>query len=527
MTERTAIIIGAGPAGLTAAYELLERTDIRPVVIEADSIVGGIARTVEHAGNRIDLGGHRFFSKSDRVMKWWQNILPLQRAPSGDSRVKVTYQNRRRWIDLPPDGPDPDDDDDVMLVRSRDSRILFRGQMFDYPLSLSLTTLRKLGWTATARILASYLKAQISRHRPELSLEDFLINRFGRELYLTFFKSYTEKVWGVACSDIPAEWGAQRIKGLSLGAVLKHAVSRVRSVSQSTAQKKTETSLIEQFLYPKYGPGQMWQSVAERVVAAGGEINLNTRAVSLEHERGEVRAVSMQRADGTVEKAACDFVFSTMPVCDLIAGIEPSAPDEIRDIADGLIYRDFITVGLLLSQVTVDGGTTGSKLAQALPSNWIYIQEPHVQVGRVQIFNNWSPYMVADPDTVWIGLEYFCNEGDALWVKDDPTLAALAAQELKEIGLADPEDVLTSVVIRMPKTYPAYFGSYERFDRIRTYVDGFENLFLIGRNGMHRYNNQDHSMLAAMVAVDNISSGRMAKEAVWEVNTESDFHEER
>jgi protoporphyrinogen oxidase len=527
MTKRTAIIIGAGPAGLTAAYELLERTNIQPIVVEADDIVGGIARTVEHKGNRIDLGGHRFFSKSDRVMNWWQAILPLQRASSSELTVEVAYQNKRRWIDLPLDGPDPSTDDDVMLIRSRDSKILFRGQMFDYPLGLSLGTLRKLGWTATRRIFASYLKAQVSQRQPEESLEDFFINRFGRELYLTFFKSYTEKVWGVECSDIPAEWGAQRIKGLSLGAVLSHAISRARSMTQSVTQKNTETSLIEQFLYPKFGPGQMWQLVAQKIIAARGEIRLNTRAIALEHEQGEVRSVSVRQSDGSVEKIVSDFVFSTMPVCDLISGFKPVAPAGICNIADGLVYRDFITVGLLLSKVTVEGGTTGNSLAQVLPSNWIYVQEPHVQVGRLQIFNNWSPYMVADPDTIWIGLEYFCNEGDALWVKTDTAIAELAAEELREIGLAVPEDVLTSVVIRMPKTYPAYFGTYEMFGQIRDYVDGFKNLFLIGRNGMHRYNNQDHSMLTAMVAVDNIASGSLSKESVWAVNTEADFHEER
>tara|TARA_Y100001960_G_scaffold97899_1_gene105281 strand:- start:153 stop:1736 length:1584 start_codon:yes stop_codon:yes gene_type:complete len=527
MTERTAIIIGAGPAGLTAAYELLKRTNIRPIVVEVDNIVGGIARTVEHKGNRIDIGGHRFFSKSDRVMNWWQEILPLQRAPSSNHRFAVTYQNKRRWIDLPPDGPNPDIDDVVMLVRSRDSKILFRGQLFDYPLSLSFTTLRKLGWASTTRILTSYLKAQMCQRQPEESLEDFFINRFGRELYLTFFKSYTEKVWGVECSDIPAEWGAQRIKGLSLGSLLKHAVLQLPMMTRSITQKDTETSLIEKFLYPKHGPGQMWQCVADQIIAAGGEIRFNTRAIWLEHERGKIRSVSVRQSDGSIEKIVSDFVFSTMPVCDLIAGFQPKAPAKIRNVSDGLIYRDFITVGLLLRKVTVGDGTTGNRLAQVLPSNWIYVQEPHVQVGRLQIFNNWSPYMVADPDTVWIGLEYFCNEGDSLWARKDSALAELAAEELRAIGFANPEDVLTSIVIRMPKTYPAYFGSYESFDQIRTYVDGFQNLFLIGRNGMHRYNNQDHSMLTAMIAVDNIVSGNLAKESIWVVNTEADFHEER
>ena len=527
MTEQIAIIIGAGPAGLTAALELIERTDYKPVVIEADDVVGGIARTVEHEGNRIDLGGHRFFSKSDRVMAWWQRMLPLQRAPDDESGIEITYQNKRQWIDLPSDGPDPDVEDEVMLVRSRVSEILFMGQLFDYPLSLSLSTLRKLGWNATARILASYLKAHLFPHRPERSLEDFFINRFGWELYATFFKSYTEKVWGVACTDIPAEWGAQRVKGLSLWGVILHALSRMRNATRSIAQKETETSLIEQFLYPKFGPGQMWECVARKVTAAGGEIRFGTRAVSFHHRDGRIDSVSVRRPDGSTENLSSDLVFSSMPVCDLIAGFEPSAPAPVCDVARDLVYRDFITVGLLLRRITAGGGGTGRDLSRILPSNWIYVQEPHVQVGRLQFFNNWSPYMVADPDTVWIGLEYFCNEGDELWIQDDAALSALAAAELNAIGIASPDDVLTSVVIRMPKTYPAYFGSYGEFDRIREYVDGFDNLFLIGRNGMHRYNNQDHSMLAAMVAVDNIASGSMAKENVWAVNTETEYHEER
>jgi len=527
MTERTAIIIGAGPAGLTAALELLERTEFKPIVVEADEIVGGIARTVEHEGNRIDLGGHRFFSKSDRVMAWWQRILPVQRAPDDGSAIEITYQNKQRWIDLQADGPDPDVEDKVMLVRSRVSQILFCGQLFDYPLSLSLSTLRKLGWIATVRILASYLKAHLIPRRPEKNLEDFFINRFGQELYATFFKSYTEKVWGVACTDIPAEWGAQRIKGLSLWGAVLHSLSRLRSATRSIAQKETETSLIEQFLYPKFGPGQMWECVAERVIAAGGEIRFGTRAVSFHHGNGRIESVVVRQPDGTTEMMSADLVFSSMPVCDLIAGFEPDAPARIRNIARDLVYRDFITVGLLLRQVAAGGGTTGRELSQVLPNNWIYVQEPHVQVGRLQFFNNWSPYMVADPDTVWIGLEYFCNEGDELWGQDDDALSRLAAAELKAIGIGSPDDVLTSVVIRMPKTYPAYFGSYGEFDRIREYVDGFDNLFLIGRNGMHRYNNQDHSMLAAMVAVDNIVSGTMAKDNVWAVNTETEYHEER
>jgi len=516
---RIAVIIGAGPAGLTAAWELLERTDIRPIVLEAGDDVGGISRTVEFEGNRMDIGGHRFISKSDRVMGWWRNVLPLQGSPEGG--LEITYQNKRRWVELPKDGPDPDTVDDVMLVRRRVSRILFRGKFFDYPLSLNLTTLRNLGFVATLRIGVSFLKARLLPVRPEITLEDFVVNRFGRELYATFFRDYTEKVWGVPCGEISAEWGAQRIKGLSLTGLVKHAVSALWRKS-SVEQKSIETSLIEQFLYPKHGPGHMWRRVTEMVIDKGGEVRFGTCVAGIEHQGGRVTAVRL--ADGG--KVAADYVFSTMAVRDLIAGFEPKGPAAVHEVAEGLIYRDFVTVGVLLDRIELGGGATGADLADRVPDNWIYIQEPGVKVGRLQIFNNWSPYMVADPMKIWIGLEYFCDEGDDLWRLEDEAMGTLAAAELAEIGIARPDAVLATKVIRVPKTYPAYFGSYDRFHLIRDFLDGFENLFPLGRNGMHRYNNQDHSMLTAMVAVDNIVAGVHDPDALWSVNAEAEYHEE-
>jgi protoporphyrinogen oxidase len=528
MPDKTAIIIGAGPAGLTAAYELLEHTDYRPIVLEATDDVGGLARTVNYKGNRIDIGGHRFFSKSDRVMEWWENILPFQAPEGGDGALEITYQNSSRAVSAARPVADPDTTDLVMLVRPRVSRIFFQRQFFPYPISLSVGTLRKLGLKQTIRIGFSYLRVRVAPLREERSLEDFFINRFGRELYLTFFKDYTEKVWGVPCDQIKPEWGAQRIKGVSMGAALWHAVRSLFVSDASIAQKNQETSLIERFLYPKYGPGQMWQEVTRRVRERGGEVHLQREVVRI-HVAGErVSGVDVRDAtSGAVTRLDGDAVFSTMPVRELVRALDAPIPDDVARVAAGLAYRDFITVGLLLNKLKVRGEPRPGMPAGLVPDNWIYIQERDVKIGRLQIFNNWSPYMVRDPGTVWIGLEYFCNEGDELWRMSDEEFARFAAHELVHIGIIDQADVLDSVVIRVPKTYPAYTGTYDEFDRVRAWLDRFPNLFLIGRNGMHRYNNQDHSMLTAMTAVENLRDGVVAKDNVWAVNTEDDYHEER
>lgn len=528
MSTKTAVIIGAGPAGLTAAYELCTRSDIRPIVIEASCYAGGIARTVNYKGNRIDLGGHRFFSKSDRVMAWWTDLFPIQgRAPHGSETIQLGYQHQRRTLDYPPEGPNPDQYDDVMLVRSRVSRILFDGQFFDYPLNPSLKTFSQLGWMRSLRIAGSYVKALISPVRPERTLEDFLTNRFGRQLYATFFRDYTEKVWGVPCHRIPAEWGAQRIKGVSVANLLRHAVQRFRRPAGDLAQKTTETSLIEQFLYPKYGPGQLWEKVATLVQERGGEVRYATRVMGLHYADGRVLSVEVRDVAGKTVTLEGDWFFSSMPIRELVAGLTPPAPDTVQEVARGLPYRDFITVGLLLTRLRLNGEVTARELHERLPDNWIYIQEPDVKVGRLQIFNNWSPYLVADPETIWIGLEYFVNVGDALWSMPDDELFRFAAGELEHIGVIDQGDILDHVVIRMPNAYPAYFGTYDRFGELRDYFDCFSNLYLLGRNGMHHYNNQDHSMLTAMTAVDGILSNTDVHRALWNINAEDDYHETR
>jgi len=517
MPERRAIIVGAGPAGLTAAFELLERTDIRPIILEATQDIGGISKTVNYRGNRIDIGGHRFFSKSSRVMAWWNKILPV------DSLAEQAKGRDRLWSSTyTPDMK-------AMLIRERVSRIYFLRKFFDYPVTLSLKTILNLGLVRMMRIGLSYIGSMIFRIHPERSLEDFFINRFGRQLYSTFFKDYTEKVWGVPCSQIKPDWGAQRIKGLSITKALLHAaLKRLPGRKRDTiAQATTETTLIERFLYPKLGPGQLWEEVAHRVRQKGGQILAGFKVVGMRREGQKVRELLALDADGRTRTFSGDFFFSTMPIQELIAGMEPSPPDDIRRIAAGLQYRDFMTVGLLVKRLLIRNETKIPTEGGLVPDNWIYVQEREVKVGRLQIFNNWSPFLVAKKEHVWIGLEYFCSVGDSLWSMSDTALQQFAISELASIAILDPSDVLDSTVLRMEKTYPAYFGTYEDFDCVRDYCSGMENLFLVGRNGMHRYNNADHSMLTAMTAVDNIIAGVLSKENIWAVNTEQEYHEEK
>ncbi len=524
MRTETAIIVGAGPAGLTAALELLTRTNIKPVVLEKSHDMGGISRTVNYKGNRMDIGGHRFFSKSDRVMQWWQNILPLQ--ATADVEHHLAYQGQARNLAAPKaQGPDPDRDDRVMLIRQRVSRIFFLRKFFAYPISLNADTISKLGVVRIARIGLSYLKSVAFPIKNERNLEQFFINRFGNELYRTFFKSYTEKVWGLPCNEISAEWGAQRIKGLSIKKAITHFIQQRLRRRTDIEQKNTETSLIEQFLYPKYGPGQMWEEVARKVVELGGEVLTGYDVVALQAEGRKVQSLTaVNPATGERRIFDGDYFFSTMPIKELARAFDGSVPAAVREVAEGLIYRDFITVGLLLRKLAISDGENGNG---RLMDNWIYIQEPDVSVGRIQIFNNWSPYLVTDSANVWIGLEYFCYETEPIWQQSDEQMIELAVSELVKMNMIERPDVLDATVIRVPKTYPAYHGSYADFGRLRDYFDQVENLFLIGRNGMHRYNNQDHSMLTAMTAVDNIIEGRVDKSNIWAVNTEEDYHESK
>ena len=505
MSRETAVIIGAGPAGLTAAYELLTRTHIVPIVLEKSTYMGGISRTVNYKGNRMDIGGHRFFSKSDRVTNWWLSHMPLDEGASANAETPMAQSA-------------------TMLLRSRKSRIYFLRKFFEYPMTLSPQTVKNLGLVRTFKIGCSYLYSSLFPPKQIHNLEEFFISRFGRELYKTFFQSYTEKVWGVPCNQISAEWGAQRVKGLSITKTVLHAVKKIFKGAGDAKQKGTETSLIERFLYPRLGPGQMWEIVAQKVIAKGGQILTNFNVDKIRVEGDRVRGVAGADAGGRRYDFDGAYVFSTMPVKELVASLDCNVPVNVAEVSGNLGYRDFITVGILAKKLVVKDPADPVGL---IKDNWIYIQDPDVLAGRLQIFNNWSPFMVKDPDTVWIGVEYFCKESDDFWKRSDEELAALAKHELEKIGILRQCDVLDSTVARMEKAYPAYFGSYDRFAEVREYLDRFENLFLIGRNGMHKYNNQDHSMLAAMTAVDNIVAARLDKTNIWEVNTESEYHEEK
>ena len=504
------VVVGAGPAGLTAAYELLERSkDVRVTVLEESDVIGGISRTVVHGQNRIDIGGHRFFSKSKEVNDLWAKLMPVQGAPSKDDRLLG------RDCRVEEGGPDPEREDRVMLRRRRVSRIYYLRHFFDYPISIKPATFIAMGLIRTWKAGWSYLCSAFFK-RPEKSLEDFYINRFGRVLYSMFFEDYTEKLWGVHPSKISPEWGAQRVKGLSLWKALLNVF-----IPKGGAK---ETSLIDEFVYPKKGPGQLWELLAADLRKRGVEVRLNAKVTKVNAEGGKVASVGL--ASG--ESVPCDAVFSSMPVKDLVAAFGETAPRDVVKIASELPYRDFITVGLLVDRLAIPNRTKLKTVGNIVPDTWIYVQERDVRMGRIQIFNNWSPYMVDDVERhVWIGLEYFCSEGDAFWTMSDGDFIEMATGELRRIGvLGEGEPVRDSVRIKIRKAYPAYFGSYAEFGKVRSFLDAFPNLYCIGRNGQHRYNNMDHSMLCGIEAARAYVNGS-DKSAVWNVNTEEEYHESK
>ncbi|MCE5188023.1 MAG: NAD(P)/FAD-dependent oxidoreductase [Eubacteriales bacterium] len=517
MKQKTAIIIGAGPAGLTAAYTLLKETDIHPIILEESDFIGGISRTAVYRNNRMDIGGHRFFSKSDAVTALWNELMPVQGAPAKDDKLLG------RQKPLAEGGPDPETEDRVMLVRDRVSRIFYLGKFFDYPISLKPQTIANMGFRRTMQAGFGYIHAAIFK-RKETSLEDFYINRFGKPLYGMFFEDYTEKLWGVHPSQISPEWGAQRVKGLSL----MKAIFSVLLKPFQKDQKKQETSLIEQYIYPKKGPGQYWETMAQRILEMGGEIRMSEAVVGI--ETGENNAITAVHTNKGGQRATypADVFFSSMAIKDLVAAMGEAVPANVREIAGGLPYRDFITVGLLLRKLKIQNQTQMKTVGNIVPDCWIYVQERNVRIGRLQIFNNWSPYMVDDLEhTVWIGLEYFCTEGDAMWNTPAEDFIRFATEELVKIGVIEQEDVLDATHIRVKKAYPAYFGTYAQFDKVRAYLDGWSNLYCIGRNGQHRYNNMDHSMMTAMEAVRLYKEGSSDRSAVWNVNTEEEYHEQK
>ncbi len=520
--KKKIVVIGAGPAGLTAAHELQNKGDYDIVILEATNKIGGISQTAKHKGNRMDIGGHRFFTKSDRVMKWWLDKFPIQGKPAYDD-IKL---NRDIPLSKAEDAPDPAVDDRVMLYRNRISRIYFMKTFFNYPITLNMDTIKKLGIVKMMKIGFSYFWIKLFPKK-EISLEEFFINRFGKELYLTFFKNYTEKVWGIPCSEIEPSWGSQRIKGLSITKLISHFFRQKFTTRKNIEQKDTETSLIEQFLYPKHGPGSLWEAVAEDIENEGAKIIMESQVTGLSLENGDIKKIRYKKSDGSESEIEADIVVSSMPVRDLIDSLGSVVPEDVKKVSDGILYRDFMTCGILLKKLKIKNESGINTINNLVPDNWIYIQEPEVKIGRLQIFNNWSPYMPEDINNVWIGTEYFCEEGDELWSKSDNDFAEFAISECKKINVIAPEDVIDHCVIRVKKAYPAYFGTYKSFHVIREYLDTIKNLYPVGRNGMHRYNNQDHSMLTSMNAADLISIGSYDKTSLWEVNAEEDYHESK
>lgn len=459
------IIIGAGPAGLTAAYELTKNGH-SPLVFESGRLPGGIARTEEYKGYRFDIGGHRFFTQVAEIEQLWQEVL-------GDEFLKVP----------------------------RLSRIFYQGKFFDYPLNLK-TTLSNLGASESLLIFCSYLRGKIAPHRREENFEQWVTNRFGDRLYRTFFKTYTEKVWGIPCTEIQAEWAAQRIRGLSLISTLRNAIFGGNNVK----------SLISEFDYPRLGPGQMWEHFTRKVEAGGGKVLFNHAVSELHHANNRILSVTIKNGSGGKSTFSANHYISSMPITHLVQSLRPAAPAEVLEAARNLRYRALILVALMVR---------GEKL---FPDNWIYVHTPKVQVGRIQNFKNWSADMVPEADHSCLGMEYFCSEEDALWNLNDADFLKLAERELEELGLITRGAVFDGKVVRQPKAYPVYDADYKKnLDVLREFLTQFTNLQTIGRNGMHRYNNQDHSMLTGLLAARNLLD---ENHDLWNVNTERSYQEE-
>lgn len=517
--KKKVVIIGAGPAGLTAGYELMKQSDEYEVIIlEASEEIGGISRTVKFKGNRMDIGGHRFFSKDTRVTKWWENIMPLQAKPAYDDKCLCKKKK------IAKQGPDPEKEDRAMLLRQRVSRIYYNKKFFDYPISMKMQTIKNMGFITTVKAGFSYLRSCIIK-KNETSLENFYINRFGKVLYSMFFEGYTEKLWGRHPSKISADWGAQRVKGLSVIAIIKDMLSKI---FPGKKDRQVETSLIEEFVYPKFGPGQLWEITAQEFENMGGKLYKNSEVVKINATEGKVKSVTYFN-DGKNVEVEADIFISSMPIKDLVLAWEgEEIPKNVNRVAAGLPYRDFVTVGVLVNKMKIKNMTDMKTLNNIVPDCWIYVQDTSVKLGRIQIFNNWSPYMVNDIDkTVWIGLEYFCNEGDEFWNMSDEDCARMAINELVKIGVIDKKDVLDSHRERVKKAYPAYFDTYNELDVVIDFLNAHDNLFCVGRNGQHRYNNMDHSMVTSFESVRNIINGVTSKDNIWNVNTDAEYHEEK
>lgn len=470
-SKKNVVIIGAGPAGLTAAYQLCKEK-VPSVVLEKDNVVGGISRTVNYKGYLFDIGGHRFFTKVKAVDEMWREVL-------GEKKF---------------------------LRRSRLSRIYYNRKFFFYPLKAT-NALLGLGIFNSLLLLCSYMKAQVLPTKNESTFEDWVSNRFGKRLFNTFFKTYTEKVWGIPCSEISADWAAQRIKGLSLLSTIKNAIL----ASQKDNDGEVIKTLIDAFDYPEKGPGQMWEMVADKIQARGSTLKMESCVEKIEWKTNRITALEIGTNGNRELVPGSDFI-SSMPIRELVRKMSPKPPKDVIRAAELLAYRDFLTVSLIINQ------------ADLFKDNWIYIHDSAVKVGRIQNFKNWSPEMVPDPNKTCLGLEYFCFKGDGLWNTPDDELIELASNELETLGLVKKKDIEDGAVVRMPKAYPVYDSVYaEALETIKSFLADFKNLYLVGRNGMHKYNNQDHSMLTAMLAVKNILG---ANYDIWSVNEDKEYHEE-
>lgn len=528
-------VIGGGPAGLTAAYELQKHPDqFHVTLFEESGWIGGISRTAVWHGNRMDMGPHRFFSKSPEVNRWWEEILPVQGSPAKDDILSG------RDVRVNPGGPDPEKTDEVMLVRRRLSRIFFEGKFYDYPISLKAETFRNMGLLNSVKCGLSYAKTAF-RKLPEDNLENFYINSFGRQLYSMFFESYTENLWGRHPREIDASWGAQRTKGLSVSGIFIEAAGKLLHMKN----RQENTSLIGEFKYPKLGSGELWEITAGKIRERGGDIVMNARVTGLLQKDGRICSLQYETG-GEIRTHRADIVISSMSLKDLAEAMN-DVPAEERRIAEGLPYRSYMILGVLVKKLALKdrgrktarrGGTvrtvrtvrTGSaSFGGRLPDSWIYVQDRSVRMGRFLIYNNFSPYLLKDPEnTVWIGLEYFCDEGDSFWNQGEEAFTKRGIDEMLRIGLIRKKsDVLDTHMEKVKKAYPACFDTYEEIDRLKKYLDSVENLYCVGRNGQHRYNNMDHSVMTGLEAAKCILCGSSDRSAVWNVNTEKEYHEEK
>lgn len=474
------IIMGGGPAGISAALKFAENGGFEVIVFEAENNLGGISKTLEYKGNKIDIGPHRFFSKSDEVVECWKK------------------------------------NDDTLLTKDRCTRIYFLNKFFSYPIKLSAQTLMNLGLIRTLKIGFSYIKSSLLPIKEEKNLEDFFINRFGKELYLTFFKDYTEKVWGISCREIPADWGAQRIKELSIIKTIIHALKSSLNLFKRF-DKNVETSLTEFFYYPELGAGEMWEKMAQKATQKGVKFLTGKKIISLKQNGEKIEQIEiLDTKTGEITTQSADYFISSIPIKDLIQGMN-DVPQNVSEVADNLVYRDLVLLGMLFKKFK----------KTVLPDNWIYLQDRDIVAGRMEIYNNFSDKMLKDKNTVWLGLEYFCNKDDYMWSDTDENLLEKGKGELVKMNLFNSEDYIDGFVFRLEKAYPAYFGSYDRFDEVKKFTDTLGNLFLVGRNGMHRYNNMDHSMLTGMSAADNIINNIQTKDNIWDINTEDTYHEKK